>query len=80
MPRNTSVVLSDHFDEFISRAVKSGRYNSASDVVRAGLRMLENEETKLLRLQELIEEGEASGPAEPWDRDKFLAEMRRKVS
>lgn len=79
MPRNTSVVLSDHFNEFITRAVDSGRYNSASDVVRAGLRMLEKEEQKLEHLRALIDEGEASGSGEPWDHAAFLAEMRGKM-
>ena len=78
MPRNTSVVLSDHFNEFITKAVESGRYNSASDVVRAGLRMLEAEEEKLKRLREAIDEGEASGPPEPFDFDDFLNRMHSK--
>lgn len=72
MARNTSVVLSDHFNDFITKAVESGRYSSASEVVRAGLRMLEQEEDKLERLRALIEEGEASGFVEGFDFDKFL--------
>ena len=78
MPRNTSVVLSDHFNDFITKAVDSGRYSSASDVVRAGLRMLEIEEEKLERLRAAIEEGEVSGPPEPFDFDAFLGEMHSK--
>ena len=78
MPRNTSVVLSDHFNKFITKAVESGRYNSASDVVRAGLRMLEAEEEKLQRLREAIDEGEASGFVENFDFDAFLAEKNAK--
>ena len=78
MPRNTSVVLSDHFNDFISKAVESGRYTSASDVVRAGLRMLEEEEERLTHLRALIEEGEASGFAEDFDFDSFLAEKNAK--
>jgi len=74
MPRNTSVVLSDHFNDFITKAVESGRYNSASEVVRAGLRLLEREEEKLERLRALIEEGEASGFVEDFDFDEFLAD------
>ena len=75
MPRNTSVVLSDHFNDFITRAVESGRYSSASDVVRAGLRMLEVEEEKLERLRGLLDEGEASGFVET-DLESFLEKMR----
>lgn len=73
MARNTSFSLTEHFTAFIEDRVRSGRYQSASDVVRAGLRLLEEEEAKLARLRDLIEEGERSGPARPWDFDEFLA-------
>ena len=73
MARNTSVSLSDHFVEFIEEKVKDGRYTSASDVVRAGLRLLEAEEAKLEQLRAMIDEGVASGPAQPFDFDAFLA-------
>lgn len=76
MPRNTSVSLGDHFTDFITEKVEDGRYSSASDVVRAGLRLLEAEEAKLERLRALIDEGDASGPGRPWDFDEFLAERR----
>jgi antitoxin ParD1/3/4 len=78
MPRNTSVVLSDHFNDFITRAVESGRYNSASDVVRAGLRMLEAEEEKLQRLRAELQKGIDSGFIEDFDFDEFLADMNAK--
>jgi antitoxin ParD1/3/4 len=61
MSRNTSVVLSDHFTEFLTRQVASGRYGSASEVVRAGLRLLEERETALEELRAEIAKGEASG-------------------
>lgn len=76
MARNTSVVLSDHFNDFITRAVESGRYASASDVVRAGLRMLEMEEEKLERLRVELQKGLDSGFIEDFDFDEFLAEKR----
>lgn len=78
MPRNTSVVLSDHFNDFITKAVESGRYSSASDVVRAGLRMLEAEEEKLERLRAEVQKGIDSGFIEDFDFDEFLAEMNAK--
>ncbi len=63
MSRNTSVVLSDHFTEFLTRQVASGRYGSASEVVRAGLRLLEEREAALEELRAEIARGEASGEA-----------------
>ena len=53
-----SVVLSAHFDDFIDRQIASGRFNNASEVVRAGLRLLERDESELEELRRLIKEGE----------------------
>lgn len=64
MARNTSITLDPHFTEFIASQVKNGRYGSASEVVRAGLRLLEETESKLERLQRLLNEGEQSGIAD----------------
>ena len=61
MAKNTSITLGPHFDEFIAEQLKSGRYGSASEVIRAGLRMLENSETKIETLRLMLEEGEQSG-------------------
>ena len=76
MPRNTSVSLGDHFTGFINDRVESGRYNSASDVVRAGLRLLEEHEAKVEALREALIEGEQSGPATPFDCDAFIARKK----
>lgn len=57
MARNTSFSLGEHFTTFIEEQVESGRYATASDVIRAGLRLLENEETKLAQLRQFIAEG-----------------------
>jgi antitoxin ParD1/3/4 len=78
MPSNTSIVLSDHFREFAERKVREGRYASTSEVVRAGLRLLETEEEKVEALRRAIAEGEASGTPEPFDFDDFIGEMHRK--
>lgn len=77
MPRNTSVTIGDHFTDFIGEQVRSGRYGSASEVVRAGLRLLEDYETRLKALHEALDEGERSGPAEPFDFDAFKKKMRQ---
>jgi antitoxin ParD1/3/4 len=78
MATNTSIVLSEHFREFAERKVREGRYASTSEVVRAGLRLLETEEEKIEALRREIQKGIDSGPPEPFDLDEFLAEMRRK--
>jgi len=64
MAKNTSITLNDHFDAFVSESVAKGRYGSASEVIRAGLRLLESNETRLASLQTMLSEGEASGFAD----------------
>jgi antitoxin ParD1/3/4 len=75
MARNTSISLGDHFATFIDAQVQAGRYGSASDVVRAGLRLLEDHETKVKTLQDALVAGEESGPAKDFDSDAFLKRM-----
>jgi len=60
MSKNTSITLGEHFDTFIAEQLKSGRYSSTSEVIRAGLRMLEDSETKLESLRNMLIEGENS--------------------
>lgn len=77
MAQNTSITLGDHFQEFTSHLVREGRYGSVSEVVRAGLRLLEEHEAKAKVLRQAIEEGEKSGfPDEPFDFDAFLTRMQ----
>ena len=64
MQKNTSVTLGPHYEEFIAQQVASGRYGTVSEAVRAGLRLLEDYETKLLALRHALEEGEQSGSAD----------------
>ena len=77
MAKNTSVVIGDHFTDFIEQKVKDGRYGSASDVVRAGLRLLEEHEAKIEALRAALIEGENSGPATPFDFDAFIKRKHR---
>ncbi len=73
--RNTSISLSDHWVEFTAQQVASGRYGSTSEVVRAGLRMVEERQKRIDRLNALIDEGEASGFIEDFDFDAYIAEI-----
>jgi antitoxin ParD1/3/4 len=74
MHKNTSVTLGNHFEHFISDQVGSGRYGSASDVVRAGLRLLEERENKLAALKAVLIAGEKSGLA-PYSMNHIISEL-----
>lgn len=74
MAKNTSVTLGEHFDQFINQQLNSGRYGSASEVVRAGLRALEDQETKIMNLRNMLVEGENSCVAE-YSYDSLISEL-----
>ncbi|MGW5520474.1 type II toxin-antitoxin system ParD family antitoxin [Nocardia africana] len=76
MGRHTSFSLDEHYSAFIDGEVASGRYRSASDVVRSALRLLEDRETHLRALRQALVDGENSGPSAPFDFDDFLARKR----
>ena len=74
MAKNTSITLGDHFDGFIARQIQTGRYGSASEVIRSALRLLETQETKLNTLRQLLVASEESGEAE-YDLENLISEL-----
>ena len=74
MPKNTSMTLGEHFDGFIANQINEGRFASASEVVRAALRMFEDNERKIAVLRQLLEEGEKSGTAE-YSYESLMSEL-----
>lgn len=79
MGRNTSILLGEHFEEFISNEVSSGRYSSASEVVRTALRLLESEETKKKQLNKALAAGETSGFEKNFDPKVHLKKLHNKI-
>ena len=77
MARNTSISLGPHFDDFIRRELDGGRFETASEVVRAGLRLLEDDEAKRVALGRALKSGEQSGFAKDYSLAKTLAKVRR---
>jgi len=80
MAKNTSILLGDYFDNFINQQVKSGKFSSASEVVRTALRMFEYEETKRTELISELKKGEKSGFAEDFNRESFLNSLHENHS
>jgi antitoxin ParD1/3/4 len=78
MSKATSVVIGDQLSEFIEGQIAKGRYGSSSEVVRAGLRLLEEHEAKLEALRAALIEGEESGEPQPFDFDRFIAGKKSK--
>jgi len=72
MGRNTSVSLGNYFEEFVDNTISGGRFKNASEVIRAGLRLLEEEENKIAALKKAISEGIESGIAHNFDPKKHL--------
>lgn len=80
MPRNTSVTLGDHFEEFVRKKITAGRYQSVSEVVRAGLRKLEADEYKLEILRNKLEAAEQSPVVKDFKANSFLTKMHKKYN
>jgi len=76
MSKNTSISLGDYFEEFVQTQITAGRYKNVSEVIRAGLRLLENEESKVIALKNAIREGIDSGIAHDFDPQKNLEKLK----
>ena len=78
MNKNTSISLGNYFDQFVQSSVNEGRFKNVSEVIRAGLRLLEEEETKVMALKKAIQEGIDSGIAHEFDPQKHLESLKAK--
>ncbi len=76
MAKNTSIALGEHFEDFVRYRINEGRYKNASEVIRAGLRLLEVEEQKYYALKTAIQEGIDSGLAENFDPKEHLKQIK----
>ena len=76
--KNTSISLGNYFDNFVSSQVSVGRFKNVSEVVRAGLRLLEDEEGKVIALRKAIKDGIDSGIAHNFNPEKHLQELKAK--
>ena len=78
MNKNTSISLGNYFDQFVQGRIKEGRFKNVSEVIRAGLRLLEEEENKAIALKNAIQEGIDSGIAQDFDPKKHLELLKEK--
>jgi len=78
MSKNTSIILGDHFEQFIQSEIKSGRYTSTSEVIRSGLRLLEIEKRKIEAINKALIVGEESGEPVAFNNNQFKARMKKK--
>lgn len=76
MSKNTSISLGNYFEQFVQSQISAGRYKNVSEVIRAALRLLENEESKLIALKNAIQEGVDSGIAQDFDWEKNLTGLK----
>ena len=75
MARTVTVTLGPHYEAFIQAKIAGGRYNNVSEVIRAALRLMEDEEARLAAIRAALIEGEESGIVEDFDPEKFLEEL-----
>ncbi|CAN5180222.1 type II toxin-antitoxin system ParD family antitoxin [soil metagenome] len=78
MNKNTSISLGDYFEQFVQSRIKVGRFKNVSEVIRAGLRLLEEEENKVIALRNAIQDGIDSGISQDFDPKKHLKSLKAK--
>lgn len=78
MNKNTSISLGNYFDKFVQSSISEGRFKNVNEVIRAGLRLLEEEESKVIALKNAIQEGVDSGIAHDFDSKKYLESLKAK--
>ena len=78
--KNTSITLGEHFNSFIASTLQSGRFSNASEVVRAGLRLLEENEEAVMRMRDAVQEGIDSGIAEDFEAKDYLRQIKEECS
>lgn len=78
MSKNTSITLGNYFDQFIQNILKEGRYKNTSEVLRAGLRLLEEEEQRIIALRNAIQDGVNSGIADDFNPEDHLKKLNAK--
>lgn len=80
MAKNTSILLGDYFNNFINEQINSGKFSSASEVIRSALRLFEEEENKKKELINELIKGEKSGFLDDFDKNEFLNKMHKNAS
>lgn len=79
MSRNASISLNDREDGFIALQLETGKYRNEGDVIGAGLRLLEDHESRLDALRQALIEGEESGEPTPLDMEAIIRTARKQV-
>ncbi|MEW7290643.1 type II toxin-antitoxin system ParD family antitoxin [Aquimarina sp. 2304DJ70-9] len=80
MSKNTSISLGNYFDQFIQSRIRDGRFKNVSEVIRAGLRLLEEEESKAIALKNAIQEGIDSGIAHDFNPKEHLKSLKKNLN
>ncbi len=80
MSKNTSIILGDHFEKFIKKEIKKGRYKNASEVIRSALRLLEVEKLKVDAINKALVVGENSGKPKKFNNEKFKSRMKKRLN